>query len=1311
VRGWTIFRTALYEIPELGIYADGCYDAVQGKSVTGLLDQRAAIAYQELLAHDHEGKIKDGSVQFKRRFSELSRAGSRTINTDQILSSIRGDDLRAQARSNNNAAMLLMLNSMREEGEEDGSSPSSPSNSRPSSRGSGTESRPMSAVKVQTVDMIGGAGRFTDLHPDSNVPVSTCSDIIIRSDDTRRFTSADVIESSISDLIDADPLASAVSESAQQPLQTMPVNTATVTAKIKATEKARQAVAGARELAQNLKRAAEEDENRTLASAHSSQKDHSVSGTELEIKVTLGRNVTYQVGSQGFLLGKDREEQRARTTRTNKGDASSAGKGGKATGAGAGGGNSISTASSSSEYMKQEAELTKDIIARIEGREDAIVALKIAAVQAQRVYVENGAGSGKLVEDDEEPEVVAGGLAGSSADNERANQLYSLRFGHVKRKMNRAETKAHKHLRAAMTVVRLATIDTVEALGAWAKIYRIEKERQTKNPIPTVNNKKKTKGQQSDGGDRSRPPTGATTAAPLDLNALSRKASNITYGAPPSLDGSGSVAGSTITGVTSAAMGVNSIMDMIENKQAAGVSALEASGDPEDKGKRYAGIPFAANIRAKRSYSVIIATKGERLYLPSKPIVSEVRRFNRGIEEEKCSTVITHVGVFISKDDAIKAFTTACSKVPLEQRVSVYTDAPKMYIGLRNCHQHYLVRSDGISADLPCEECAKIQFRNGENVIPALPLSSKVAPELKITKFKPMTYLSTGGAPTSAPPGTGTGTGIGGAASAGRKKNTEFHPLPQFIWHDKDYLEKMWIDCNFLEENLFVTRFMSDEFVTTNNPLLLDFDDLERALVAIDVISSQMGAGKGKTRQDNANIINEANPLYHLKGRHQQLREAKKLGTISPPPVNKYGHLGLPFAEVQTVKESHNPHSKKPKARVDALGIPLGSNPGGGGGTQTGGVDQGSVLGLGESKPQEVTRFSLVTTLSLPPDTSSVPSTYTNPSSARTMGVTGALELDISAAVGEADSSQSPQPQTPMQTAPVGILKSPDRNNSSAPGGMTRTLSFGPDTFSSAVNDQTGLSRTNPLGRDSPAYVNTALFDTGRTAALSGTARSDTDSDSDAYTAAMTSNIELVLAQRIARALYILGQSATFSNRKLPARVVDHVRNERVKRATGELGTENTGTGAGAGTGTSGGRQGSASGNDLKRKSITSAPTSGAGTDTGKGDGGIGAGSSNTAGSRPGRMNKLMRTGSQESLGSTGIAGRDDGSAASGGSTGVIDYDQYKKGKPAPFDIHDASTTKEVRASYGATGGKGLVPTVTGTYYESLTLVSVCDMM
>lgn len=41
VKGWFIFRQSLKEIPELGIYADSCYDAFKGPSIRDLLDRRA----------------------------------------------------------------------------------------------------------------------------------------------------------------------------------------------------------------------------------------------------------------------------------------------------------------------------------------------------------------------------------------------------------------------------------------------------------------------------------------------------------------------------------------------------------------------------------------------------------------------------------------------------------------------------------------------------------------------------------------------------------------------------------------------------------------------------------------------------------------------------------------------------------------------------------------------------------------------------------------------------------------------------------------------------------------------------------------------------------------------------------------------------------------------------------------------------------------------------------------------------------------------------------------------------------------------
>lgn len=45
VKGWVIFRQSLKEIPELGIYADSCYDAFKGPSQRDLLDRRAGVYF------------------------------------------------------------------------------------------------------------------------------------------------------------------------------------------------------------------------------------------------------------------------------------------------------------------------------------------------------------------------------------------------------------------------------------------------------------------------------------------------------------------------------------------------------------------------------------------------------------------------------------------------------------------------------------------------------------------------------------------------------------------------------------------------------------------------------------------------------------------------------------------------------------------------------------------------------------------------------------------------------------------------------------------------------------------------------------------------------------------------------------------------------------------------------------------------------------------------------------------------------------------------------------------------------------------
>jgi hypothetical protein len=55
-------------------------------------------------------------------------------------------------------------------------------------------------------------------------------------------------------------------------------------------------------------------------------------------------------------------------------------------------------------------------------------------------------------------------------------------------------------------------------------------------------------------------------------------------------------------------------------------------------------------------------------------------------------------------------------------------------------------------------------------------------------------------------------------------------PLPQFIWSNTNYLEKMWIDLDFLNENIFLKK-VSPSLEITHNPLLLNAKNLHRNII------------------------------------------------------------------------------------------------------------------------------------------------------------------------------------------------------------------------------------------------------------------------------------------------------------------------------------------------------------------------------------------------------------------------------------------------------------------------------------------------
>lgn len=106
-KGWVLFRVALSEIPEMGIRADNCYEALDGEPVINIMERKAAKAYEDLL--DMKNEIKEGSNSFKEKFTEISRLGMRLINYDQTYQVLRNNDLRAYVRTKAGRAMLLQL--------------------------------------------------------------------------------------------------------------------------------------------------------------------------------------------------------------------------------------------------------------------------------------------------------------------------------------------------------------------------------------------------------------------------------------------------------------------------------------------------------------------------------------------------------------------------------------------------------------------------------------------------------------------------------------------------------------------------------------------------------------------------------------------------------------------------------------------------------------------------------------------------------------------------------------------------------------------------------------------------------------------------------------------------------------------------------------------------------------------------------------------------------------------------------------------------------------------------------------------------
>jgi len=106
--------------------------------------------------------------------------------------------------------------------------------------------------------------------------------------------------------------------------------------------------------------------------------------------------------------------------------------------------------------------------------------------------------------------------------------------------------------------------------------------------------------------------------------------------------------------------------------------------------------------------------------------------------------------------------------------------------------------------------------------------------------------------------------------------HTHIHTHIQFIWHGKNYLEKMWNDLNFLNNNQLLQLAFPD-FNANYNPFLLTMESYSKVL---DQVNKQKGDG-----------------LAFLKGRMEQVRDAMAAGTIQKKKYTGYELKALPFSE------------------------------------------------------------------------------------------------------------------------------------------------------------------------------------------------------------------------------------------------------------------------------------------------------------------------------------------------------------------------------------------------------------------------------
>jgi len=433
VREWALVRTKMEEIPELGINAKGSYAIQEGSSISETYHEAAALAYEEILQDDPTGAIRDGSYQFKKRFSALSRAGNRMITADQSEQLYFVDQKRAALRSKLSASLLQSLQEVRESNaaagvttSDESPAPSATSTARPA----GTSV----TAAVMTPEVPPANLSRSQVLPYMNETLESCAPDTIRSAAVKARPLTVLEGSDGEEREDGEEEGDSVLSGSQATRQS--ANSTKNQWRKKAREDASSVASSHIE--------AEEDRNQSI--------DDEVG---VEIDITLGRSISYQHGSQGFVLHR-------------LGGDSSQGK---------------SKVEEDDVFLDAEAELAREVTICIEDRETAVAALRMEAALLKRAYLTHSEAAdvsqfnNSVFEGSYNPAL-------SSAPGSPASRQYTARssshFASSHNSSLRDDTEYYLNkvepLLARMKEVRRLTVAFADAFGAWVRLMHKQKQ-------------------------------------------------------------------------------------------------------------------------------------------------------------------------------------------------------------------------------------------------------------------------------------------------------------------------------------------------------------------------------------------------------------------------------------------------------------------------------------------------------------------------------------------------------------------------------------------------------------------------------------------------------------------------------------------------------------------------------------------------------------------------------------------------------------------------------------------------------------------